>query len=413
MNELEKKFKEQTIQIEKMKEKTNTYKREMDTLFIQRQMKTDLKLDHIKNGMIKRIQQTQSEIKNINIENLNITTKLITYQNQQLLIDIKFQNDQILDLMRKMEILKKENYELKNDIEIHKIVELKIAEKNKKLSDMNKISLKKRQNEEYDELENDRSINLNSPRRKNSPRNAPRNADKHKNNNHGSYISNGNGLGDSVNMNNSYANSNESKNHININQNLKEFRLINNFEVKIRKLENELHKKHTDFTHLKNNFDKLQEKLFSHEMKYTGVFHIFEEGLKRLLKDETVQKDEDLVLNLEALQKGNYESLDNQQKYSLLIVLIKHILPLVNATDLQLQEYIKTNYDDVKFKFYMPQKNIMSDPIYRRITKNNKSGISAFNNNKNASFDASLPIISVFNDTKILKNKRINLIKNQ
>ena len=62
---------------------------------------------------------------------MDVSTKLTLLQNHQLLIQLEYQSQQLDEVTAKNEALEKKVFELTKDIEIHKEVELSLAEKTK------------------------------------------------------------------------------------------------------------------------------------------------------------------------------------------------------------------------------------------------------------------------------------------
>ena len=92
------------------------------------------KLDELKKNMLERIKNKDRNVSQVNLENMDVSTKLTLLQNHQLLIELEYQSQQIQDLIVKKEALERRLFELDKDIEIHREVEHVLAEKNKKLS---------------------------------------------------------------------------------------------------------------------------------------------------------------------------------------------------------------------------------------------------------------------------------------
>ena len=99
----------------------------------QKEVKNQIKFSNLKKKMMDNINQTQSKVTELNIQYMDVSTKLTLLQNHQLLIQLEYQSQQIDELTSKKEALEKKVFELSKDIEIHKEVELSLAEKNKKL----------------------------------------------------------------------------------------------------------------------------------------------------------------------------------------------------------------------------------------------------------------------------------------
>ena len=62
----------------------------------------DMEYDQLNNEMLARINNTKQNIKQINLEHLDVNTKLTLLQNHQLLIELEYQSQQIQDLILKM-----------------------------------------------------------------------------------------------------------------------------------------------------------------------------------------------------------------------------------------------------------------------------------------------------------------------
>ena len=113
------------------------------------------------------INQTQSKVTELNIQYMDVSTKLTLLQNHQLLIQLEYQSQQIDELSSKKDALEKKVFELNRDIDIHKEVELSLAEKNKKLTTENqklrnkKIENEKNENNESKSIQNS-SLNINN-----------------------------------------------------------------------------------------------------------------------------------------------------------------------------------------------------------------------------------------------------------
>ena len=85
--------------------------------------------------MIENIKNTKDKVTEINMQYMDVSSKLTLLQNHQLLMQIEYLSQQVEELSRSNEILQKKNFELQKDIEIHKEVEISLADKNKKLKD--------------------------------------------------------------------------------------------------------------------------------------------------------------------------------------------------------------------------------------------------------------------------------------
>ena len=100
-------------------------------------VKNEIKFTNLKKKMKEKIDQIQAKETELNVQYMDVSTKLTLLQNHQLLIQLEYQSQQLDEINAKKEELEKRLFELTKDIEIHKEVELSLAEKNKKLKNEN------------------------------------------------------------------------------------------------------------------------------------------------------------------------------------------------------------------------------------------------------------------------------------
>ena len=112
----------------------------------QKDIKNEIKFSNLKKKMKEKIDQIQTKETELNVQYMDVSTKLTLLQNHQLLIQLEYQSQQLDEINAKKEELEKRVFELTKDIEIHKEVELSLAEKNKKLKSEN-IKLKNNNND--------------------------------------------------------------------------------------------------------------------------------------------------------------------------------------------------------------------------------------------------------------------------
>ena len=99
----------------------------------------------------------------------------------------------------------------------------------------------------------------------------------------------------------------------------------------MRDLEKKLKIKQNEFIELKDNYDLIKNNLKSYE-KNIILFNYFEECLNLLFNDEDLKNNIEICINIDSLKKGDFTSLNKDEKYSTLIILMKYLLPLINAS---------------------------------------------------------------------------------
>ena len=323
----------------------------------QKEVKNQIKFSNLKKKMLDNINQTQSKVTELNIQYMDVSTKLTLLQNHQLLIQLEYQSQQIDELTSKKEALEKKVFELSKDIEIHKEVELSLAEKNKKLRADN-ASLKSKVG--------------------NNPRS---------------------NISESV-------EGESGKEMIQNNTNISELKNNNNFNVislekKIYNLEKKLSQKNKEYNALKDNSEYIELRLKTYEQKYAGLFNFFEESLRLFFEDEEIKNNKEIYVNIEALQHGDFTIFTKEEKYSILVILMKYLLPLVNSNECSVN---KSGMNNINLKFHYASggtnsRRYIDDMDMKKIisSKGNlkgKSMSSRRNNSVQNSID-SLPSIKV------------------
>jgi hypothetical protein len=306
---------EQIKQLEWEKEKLRV---DADDQIKRKEIRNQVRFQDLKSKMMSSIEETQKNVQQLNLDYMDVSTKLILLQNHQLLIELEYQSQQIEELIKKKENLEKKVFELTQDIEVHKEVELALASKNKKYSEMIKNQTREDHESVQSTFMNNESPTLSKP--------------------------------------------------LYVNQSVKEFTIINILEKKILKLEAALKKKGDDFIKLKNEFDYLEERLKNYEKKFANVYYLFEEGLKRFSEDEELNNNKDIFINLESIKKCEFSNLSNKEQYSVIVLLMKYLIPLLNPQDLRQSEF---GNDNVNIK-YQVTKKYMEDPMLKKVLSTNK-----------------------------------------
>ena len=176
------------------------------------------------------------------------------------------------NLISKNELLEKKVSDLKKDIELHRQVEISLAEKNKRLvGEINK--LKESENKENEKEEN-KTLSRNTS--------------------------------------------------LNIRSN----RTIQ-LENKVLNLEKKLQIKQKEYKEIKDKSDSFEKILKNYEKKYTGLFKYFEDCLSKFYGDEELKNNKDIYINIELMKKGDFTYLNDKEKYSTLIILMKYLMPLI------------------------------------------------------------------------------------
>ena len=349
----------QTTDINRLESELLLNQREYELKCERKILKSDMKYSELRKKMMHHIEKTQKNVEQMNLSHMDISTKLTLLQNHQLLMELEFQSQQVEELLRKQEINEKKIFQLERDIEIHNEVELLLADKNRKyLEVLKKFSL----DDKFDE-ENEISKSINHVNTQVA------------NNQINTVQSNFNVNTNPQTDENFYGNINQKYKYINNNKSVdKSKNLIKDqfenylkFEKKIQKLEKIIDKKKDDYSIMKNSYDLIQEKFSNYEKKFRNLFNLFQDGLVKLSEDNSLKNSSEIYLNVENIKNGDFSDLSSDQKYAVLLILMKNLLPIINPHDLQSNESSTVNFQKVKVKYQLTKTNL-TDPSIKRIT---------------------------------------------
>ena len=307
-----------------LKDENNFLKEEHEKDLRKVEINIQTKLDKLKKKMMDSVNETQAKAGELNSHYMDISSKLTLLQNHQFLVQLEYQEQELTKLIEKNELLEKRVSYLKKEIEIHKEVEVSLAEKNKKLID----ELNKYKGAENDKTESKLSLANNA-----------------------------------MNLYSSIKNGNS-----------KTLRLEN----KVINLEKKLNIKQKEYIEIKDKSDSFEKILKNYEKKYTGLFRFFEECLKKFFNDEELKKNKDLYIDIDLMKKGDFINLNEKEKYSTLIILMKYLMPLIYSTESFSDNNLLNN---INLKFYSKKNKRKISRINENITNNFIRKIINKNNN--------------------------------
>ncbi len=366
----------------------------------QRDIKNQIKFSNLKNKMKEKIDQIQAKETELNVQYMDVSTKLTLLQNHQLLIQLEYQSQQLDEITAKKDDQEKKVFELTKDIEIHKEVELSLAEKNKKLkNEINKLknstSFSNNNNNNTSNINNFNSSNSNAnnstenKKNRNLVINTSNNINiteddkSSENNNHPVINTNSfNNISTTVENNNSNNTANNNFSNININNKMNLFnnntytRMLN-LEKKVLTLEKKLMNSKKEYNLIKDKNEYIEKILKNYERKYSGLFNFFEDCLDQFFNDEELINNQEIFVNIDSIRKCDFSSLNKEEKYSTLIILMKYLMPLMDSSNVLKQNQTNSSVNNVNLKFYLAnKKNYADDGDIKKLNsiKKNKYG---------------------------------------
>ena len=273
------------------------------------EIKHENQFTSLKRKMMDHIKNAQKNMAQSNLDNLDLNTKISKLTTNQLLIELEEQSYQIEELLKEREKSEKEIFALKIELKTHKKVEHILQEKNKRYLDMVKACDKKIE-----------KIRVNS-------------VDFQVNNNLTNEI-----------------NDNENENNNNNNNNFANFK-------KLKKMYNKLFK---DYQNLKGIYNSLKDRERLQQKQYEGIINLYKNAMDELINDEEFKKKKDIYVKIEDIQKGNFDEFSKEEKYSILVYLMKHLIPLINSENKEINNF-KEQINSVEIN---GNKKIMSKTSY-------------------------------------------------
>ena len=380
----------------------------------QKDVKNEIKFSNLKKKMKEKIDQIQARETELNVQYMDVSTKLTLLQNHQLLIQLEYQSQQLDEINAKKDALEKKIFELTKDIEIHKEVELNLAEKNKKLKNEND-KLKNTSNNNIST--NINSSNFNNSKISNINTTANKSKDQQRNsvaksknlkininildeeksseNNHHNVNTNSfNNISTTVD-NNSNAINNNMSNRYNLFNNNSYTRMLA-LEKKVLNLEKKLMQSKKEYNSIKDRNEYVEKVLKNYEKKYSGLFNFFEDCLEQFFNDEELVNNQEIFVNIDSIRKCDFSNLNKEEKYTTLIIIMKYLMPLMDSSNVLKQNQNSTNNtNNINLKFYLGNKKNYINEIdsilsgkknnYGKMISgaNNSDNINNSNNNEN------------------------------
>ena len=326
-----------------LKNEKDQINNKMDIINSNQKIVNQIKISNLKQYLMNNLNETKKMAKELNIEYTDEANRLTLLQNHQLLIQLEYQSQQIEEINSKNKILSEKINALLKDLEIHKKVELNLAEKNKKLTEeINKYNFKN--------LLDNMSTNRLTTNEFNLENNL--------------YYLNTTNLNNNINSN---------PNSLTDRCNLKKFNSIK-YNKSLRDLEKKLRIKQSEYSDLKEKNDLIENILKNYEKKYNGLFNYFEECLNLFFNDEDLKSNKNIFINIDSMKTGDFSSLNKEEKYTVLIIMMKYLLPLINSP--KLKNEIKDNntnkreINKISLKFHSMKKNKINNFNRIAICKN-------------------------------------------
>ena len=356
---------EHTLQLEKaLLNFKNEEKLRMDA----QQLKFDKKLSDTKKRMLDLINQGKKLKNKESKDKFELMEKFSILNHNSLLNELEFESLQLEDLLKQREHLDKVINRMKSDIDIHKNVEKMLINKNKKYIDMIKIlsekiekDKKEKGKENNNEKNNDEPVNENENEKQLFFGKFQRSIDNNRYNENNyilkksqSILKLGTITNKRMNMT-SYRSKFFIRNNSQNSQNFPGFKNKNEKIIKEKvELQRELIQKTKEIDLLRRNCSHYKDQLNYINNRYSNILSLYDTALEKIYK-ENLEDLKEIYIDFNEFNKCDFDKLTDEKKYSIILLLIQSILPLINENTLP--ENIKKNMRSTQARFYLNETN--------------------------------------------------------
>ena len=358
VEEANKQFYQQILKLENI---IINFKEEQRKLDIKKEIEFERRMSKMKKKMLDYIKEGQKSKQYLSKEQLRLNDKLSVINKNTLLNELDFQSMQLEDLLKQRAQLDSIISGMKSDLEIHKKLEKILTEKNKEYTNMikvlsTKIESKGKVDEMNENLESKdtlkkelssklkqfRLVKPNSKFIRINNQNNIRSLDKREN----KVKSESNNI--KQNFNEEIKIKNFGKTSVGFRNNLKDDDINENQDLVF--LRKELIKKIKESEDYRSKFEYYKTKLDLINKKYGNIMQLFEGVLVDIYEDKNMKYIKNIFINLEDFKQCNFETLSSEQKYSIVLLIIKYLMPLINPHNLPYKfKSLFSNVDDVTF----------------------------------------------------------------
>ena len=336
------------------------YEKKKDDEVDRYKIRSQLKYEKFKQKMDEDLKILNETLVDANSKYISANHRLVILQNKELYYTIEGLEKRIYELEKENNNLRRGIFESKNDLNMEKLVGKDLV---RKMEDNKKVI----------RLTRNKSM-LNS-------------------------ISLDNKEGSELNIKTNSFKNNEYNDQI---QNTYTMRINNSqsFQRKISEYKKIIDEKKYENEQMVLTNTHLRTKLNLYQNKFNGLFNFLEESLNNFCNDEEIINNNNFYMNLDKIKNCDFNSFSKQEKYSLLVLLMKYLLPLIsinfNSSSNIGKDLFKTNLNIVNKKFNLNE-TFLNDQTLRNafVDKKNRFYKDVLNP-KRIKFSSSIPVLKKF-----------------
>ena len=178
--------------------------------------------------------------------------------------------------------------------------------------------------------------------------------------------------------------------------------------ISLKKSYEELIKENKD---IKEKLITLKDKQKMIYTKYSGILNLYDTTINFLLKEEDLKLN-NIIINNDIIQSGNYEKLTSWQKYIIVMLLIKQILPLLETSIDENEKINLSKLSRFNFRSIFDKRIDICDNNIIDITKkgrNKKKFLKNFNSESDININKQIK--AMIKNKSFTQNKRLKIFK--
>lgn len=178
--------------------------------------------------------------------------------------------------------------------------------------------------------------------------------------------------------------------------------------ISLKKSYEELIKENKD---IKEKLITLKDKQKMIYTKYSGILNLYDTAINFLLKEEDLKLN-NIIINNDIIQSGNYEKLTSWQKYIIVMLLIKQILPLLETSIDENEKINLSKLSRFNFRSIFDKRIDICDNNIIDMTKkgrNKKKFLKNFNSESDININKQIK--AMIKNKSFTQNKRLKIFK--
>ena len=178
--------------------------------------------------------------------------------------------------------------------------------------------------------------------------------------------------------------------------------------ISLKKSYEELIKENKD---IKEKLLTLKDKQKMIYTKYSGILNLYDNAINFLLKEEDLNLN-NIIINNDVVQSGNYEKLTSWQKYIIVMLLIKQILPLLETSIDENEKINLSKLSRFNFRSIFDKRIDICDNNIIDMTKkgrNKKKFLKNFNSESDININKQIK--AMIKNKSFTQNKRLKIFK--